>query len=74
MPYADFLAEANQWIDEGLQAAGPECVTSSFQAECVVLVHMLVTRRPKIPVLFLDTGSFSSNIRLSRPHRGRLES
>jgi phosphoadenosine phosphosulfate reductase len=56
MPYADFLAEANQWIDEGLQAAGPECVTSSFQAECVVLVHMMIARRPRIPVLFLDTG------------------
>jgi phosphoadenosine phosphosulfate reductase len=33
-----------------------ECVTSSFQAECVALVHMLVSRRPNIPVLFLDTG------------------
>src|SRR5262249_39980787 len=33
-----------------------ECVTSSFQAECVALVHMLIARRPGIPVLFLDTG------------------
>jgi phosphoadenosine phosphosulfate reductase len=32
------------------------CVTSSFQAECVVLVHMLLERQPHIPVLFLDTG------------------
>jgi phosphoadenosine phosphosulfate reductase len=31
-------------------------VTSSFQAECVAIVHMLIARRPKIPVLFLDTG------------------
>jgi phosphoadenosine phosphosulfate reductase len=31
------------------------CVTSSFQAECVVLVHMLRAVRPDIPVLFLDT-------------------
>jgi phosphoadenosine phosphosulfate reductase len=30
-------------------------VTSSFQAECVVLVHMLREIRPDIPVLFLDT-------------------
>jgi phosphoadenosine phosphosulfate reductase len=36
------------------QAAAP-CVTSSFQAECVVLVHMLREIRPDIPVLFLDT-------------------
>lgn len=41
------------WIDE---AVGEECVTSSFQSECVVLVHMLIARRPRIPVLFLDTG------------------
>jgi len=31
------------------------CVTSSFQAECVVLVHLLRRYRPDIPVLFLDT-------------------
>jgi phosphoadenosine phosphosulfate reductase len=36
------------------RAAAP-CVTASFQAECVVLVHMLQTGRPRIPVLFLDT-------------------
>ena len=39
---------------EVAQAASP-CVTASFQAECVVLVHMLLSRRPDIPVLFLDT-------------------
>ena len=31
------------------------CITSSFQAECVVLTHMLRTQQPDIPVLFLDT-------------------
>ena len=31
------------------------CITSSFQAECVVLTHMLREERPDIPVLFLDT-------------------
>jgi phosphoadenosine phosphosulfate reductase len=36
-------------------AAGNACVTSSFQAECVVLVHMLQRVQPGIPVLFLDT-------------------
>ena len=39
---------------EVARAANP-CVTSSFQAECVVLVHMLLQVRPDIPVLFLDT-------------------
>jgi len=57
MPLAELLTEANGWIDQALeQSSGPECVTSSFQAECVVLVHMLKQRRPQIPVLFLDTG------------------
>ena len=32
------------------------CVTSSFQADCMVLVHMLIQDQPDIPVLFLDTG------------------
>ena len=38
-----------------LDAGGLPCVTSSFQAECVVLVHMLQRVRPGLPVLFLDT-------------------
>ncbi len=38
-----------------LDAAVAPCVTSSFQAECVVLVHMLRRHRPDIPVLFLET-------------------
>jgi phosphoadenosine phosphosulfate reductase len=32
------------------------CVTSSFQSECVVLVHMILQQKPDIPVLFLETG------------------
>lgn len=42
-------------IAEQLLAARRPCVTSSFQAECVVLVHMLRRQAPNIPVLFLDT-------------------
>lgn len=49
------VQEAATFIDEAL-GNGLECVTSSFQNECIVLVHMLVARRPEIPVLFLDTG------------------
>jgi phosphoadenosine phosphosulfate reductase len=49
--------QTQELIEQALAAAaGAECVTSSFQSECVVLVHMLVARRPRIPVLFLDTG------------------
>lgn len=39
-----------------LDRAGAPCVTASFQAECVVLVHMLYALRPGLPVLFLDTA------------------
>lgn len=53
----DFTADAQRLIDEELAAGPPPaCVTSSFQAECVALVHMLIARQPRIPVLFLDTG------------------
>jgi phosphoadenosine phosphosulfate reductase len=50
-------AEAQSVIREVLaQHAGPACVTSSFQTDCMVLVHMVTRERPEIPVLFLDTG------------------
>jgi len=42
-------------IERELDRASAPCVTSSFQAECVVLVHMLRQVRRDIPVLFLDT-------------------
>ena len=42
-------------IDAALGGATKPCITSSFQAECMVLTHMLRTRQPDIPVLFLDT-------------------
>jgi len=38
-----------------MSSAQTPCITSSFQAECVVLTHMLRDVRPDIPVLFLDT-------------------
>jgi phosphoadenosine phosphosulfate reductase len=47
--------EARALVAAELAGAGAPCVTSSFQAECVVLVHMLREIAPDIPVLFLDT-------------------
>jgi phosphoadenosine phosphosulfate reductase len=32
------------------------CITCSFQAEDMIVMHMLRQRLPEIPVLFLDTG------------------
>lgn len=49
-------AAALEIIDQQLAIARAPCVTSSFQSECVVLVHMLRSRQPEIPVLFLETG------------------
>jgi phosphoadenosine phosphosulfate reductase len=48
-------ATATDIIGAQLAEARTPCVTSSFQAECVVLVHMLRQIAPDIPVLFLDT-------------------
>ncbi len=48
------LAQAT--IRAALATPGRQCLTSSFQAECVVLTHLLVQEAPDIPVLFLDTG------------------
>jgi phosphoadenosine phosphosulfate reductase len=48
-------AEALALIAQELDRAETPCVTASFQAECVVLVHMLRQYRHDIPVLFLDT-------------------
>ncbi len=49
------MSDARAVIEEQLASAAAPCVTSSFQAECVVLVHMVRELRPDIPVLFLDT-------------------
>lgn len=51
------MTPTEELIEQALaEAAGTECVTCSFQSECVVLVDLLRLRRPRIPVLFLDTG------------------
>ena len=50
-------AEAQGVITQVLsEHHGAACVTSSFQTDCMALVHMITRQRPDIPVLFLDTG------------------
>jgi phosphoadenosine phosphosulfate reductase len=49
------VSEAQALITTTLPGATAPCLTSSFQAECVVLTHMLRQSRPDIPVLFLET-------------------
>ena len=50
------IEPARDLIAQSLAAPGAACVTSSFQTECIALVHMIVAQRPDIPVLVLDTG------------------
>ncbi|HWZ51543.1 MAG TPA: phosphoadenylyl-sulfate reductase [Granulicella sp.] len=38
------------------QIAADICVTNSFQAEDMVVLHMVRARLPQVPVIFLDTG------------------
>ena len=51
----DLRAAGADVISTALTTAQAPCLTSSFQAECVVLTHMLRAERPDMPVLFLDT-------------------
>jgi phosphoadenosine phosphosulfate reductase len=48
------IRDATALIRESL--SDRSCVTCSFQAECMVVVDLLVAQRPDIPVLFLETG------------------
>jgi phosphoadenosine phosphosulfate reductase len=52
---SNLVNQARHTVEEALAGAQTPCITSSFQAECVVLTHMLREVRPDIPVLFLDT-------------------
>ena len=49
------MSDARDVIRTALSGAKAPCLTSSFQAECVVLSHMLREARPDLPVLFLET-------------------
>ena len=52
---AETVRQAQDVIRRALEGAQKPCITSSFQAECVVLTDMVRELRPDIPVLFLDT-------------------
>ncbi len=56
MTLTERIQTARELIASELATADRPCVTSSFQTECVALVHMVTRELPSIPVLFLDTG------------------
>ena len=47
---------AGEFLRERLAGVANACVTSSFQAEDVVVLHMVREILPNVPVLFLETG------------------
>src|SRR5512139_1132621 len=52
---SDLREQTRAVIERAFADANAPCITSSFQAECVVLTHLLQAVRPDVPVLFLDT-------------------
>ena len=55
-------------IERALAGGTPACLTCSFQAEDVVVLHLLRQVRPDIPVLFLDTGYHFADLLRYRDH------
>lgn len=51
-----FVAAQRLVRQELTQARGDVCVTNSFQAEDMVVLHMVQQSLPDVPVIFLDTG------------------
>jgi phosphoadenosine phosphosulfate reductase len=49
------MTAARDVVAAALETSATPCITCSFQAEDVVVLHMLREMRPEIPVLFLDT-------------------
>jgi phosphoadenosine phosphosulfate reductase len=52
------IETARNLVREQIASSRPEeiCVTSSFQAEDMVVVHLVREVMPEVPVIFLDTG------------------
>jgi phosphoadenosine phosphosulfate reductase len=47
---------ARECIATALESTGSAAITCSFQAEDMVVLHLLRERLPNVPVLFLETG------------------
>ena len=55
-------SEAREAISQALSETGPACITCSFQAEDMVVLHLVREVLPSIPVLFLETGYHFSEV------------
>jgi phosphoadenosine phosphosulfate reductase len=49
------MSDAADIVAAQLESPGVPCITCSFQAEDMVVLHMLRQVKPDVPVLFLDT-------------------
>ena len=67
------LGHVRTMLREEFAAVGEDeaCLTCSFQAEDVLLLHLAMELRPSIPVLFLDTGY---HFRATYDYRDRIAS
>lgn len=52
----ELVAYAKTAIASAIASSELPCITSSFQHDCMALVHLVTEQRPGIPVLFLETG------------------
>jgi phosphoadenosine phosphosulfate reductase len=71
------MTDGHSVTASALGASQAACLTCSFQAEDVVVLHMLRNTRPDIPVLFLDTvhhfeETYAYRDQLARDWRLRL--
>src|SRR5258707_13717103 len=53
---AKVIAIAEGVIEQALESTGIACLTCSFQAEDMVVLHLVRERLADVPVLFLETG------------------
>ena len=61
---------AEEVVDQALAGAYADsaCFTCSFQAEDMIVLHLLRKRIPSIPVLFLETALESMGYEIGRAH------
>ncbi|MBV9081808.1 MAG: phosphoadenylyl-sulfate reductase [Acidobacteriaceae bacterium] len=50
------VTEAREAVTNAIALPGVACLTCSFQAEDMVVLHLVREHQPEIPVLFLETG------------------
>lgn len=67
------LLTAEQLVAEVTRASAKEgvCLTSSFQTEDMIVLHMLREHLPRVPVIFLETGYHFSALTEYRDHIAR---